>query len=117
MRPLQITVRKRHKAENLRFPTKEAPVDRSLQLVLAAASTFGLAPPASAQSPAGTTPGAQTKPVDPMSEIVCQKQEVVGSRLATRRVCMTRYQWREQRTMDRQDTEKAQLPSAKSTPG
>ena len=64
-----------------------------------------------------SAPQEQAKVPDPMGEIVCQKQEVVGSRLATRRVCMTRLQWREQRTSDRQDTERAQIHPDKQKPG
>ena len=82
---------------------------------LVLASTLVIATPVVAQTP--PQPAAQAKPVDPMSEVVCQKQEVVGSRLATRRVCMTRQQWLEQRSSDRQDTEKAQVPAAHNGPG
>jgi hypothetical protein len=63
-------------------------------------------------------PANQPKTPDP-GEIVCQKQEVLGSRLATRKVCMTRSQWAESKRLDRQDTEKAQaspclvMPSGK----
>lgn len=55
-------------------------------------------PPASAQP---------KKHVD-MNEIVCQKQEVVGSRLQTRRVCMTRGEWAEQQRIDRMDLDRVQ---------
>jgi hypothetical protein len=41
-------------------------------------------------------------------EIVCEKQEATGSRIATRRVCMTRSQWAEQRSADRMEIEKVQ---------
>jgi predicted secreted protein len=88
-----------------------------LKLSLAFASAFGIAVPVSAQGSTPAAPVQAAKPADPMSEIVCQKQEIVGSRLATRRVCMTRHQWQEQRSIDRQDTEKAQTPSAQNTPG
>ena len=81
---------------------------------LAVVSTLVIATAAVAQA---TQPAAQAKPADPMSEVVCQKQSIVGSRLATRRVCMTRQQWLEQRSTDRQDVEKAQVPSAKNSPG
>jgi hypothetical protein len=42
------------------------------------------------------------------NEIICERQEVTGSRLAKRRVCMTRAQWAESRLQDRQATEKVQ---------
>ena len=85
-------------------------------LRLAFASTLTIAVPFSAQG-SPSPDQARAKTTDPMSEIICQKQEVVGSRLATRRVCMTRLQWQEQRTTDRQDTEKAQIHPDKNGPG
>lgn len=47
------------------------------------------------------------KPADP-NDVICEKQTVVGSRLATKRICLTRAQWIEQRRVDRQDLDKAQ---------
>jgi hypothetical protein len=47
------------------------------------------------------------KPLDP-NEKVCEKITVVGSRLATRKVCATRAEWAEKRRQDREETEKAQ---------
>jgi hypothetical protein len=58
-----------------------------------------------AQSSGATQGQAQTDP----NEVVCQRESVVGSRLATRRVCMTRQQWADRRSQDRQDTERSQL--------
>lgn len=93
-------------------------MNNSVKFALVIVSALGTAVPAFAQGAApAASSQAQAKPADPMSEVVCQKQEVVGSRLATRRVCMTRQQWLEQRSSDRQDTEKAQIPSAKNGPG
>jgi hypothetical protein len=90
----------------------------NLTRALAIASALAAAAGAIAQSGApAATPQAQAKPADPMSEVLCQKQEVVGSRLATRRVCMTRLQWQEQKTQDRQDTEKAQIHPDRNSPG
>ena len=62
-----------------------------------------LASPAIADPPAP----ARHKPLDP-NQLVCEKQEVAGSRLATRRVCMTRAQWADLRLQDRQEIEKIQ---------
>lgn len=50
------------------------------------------------------------------NEVVCEKQEEIGSRIATKRVCMTRSQWAEQRRLDRQDVEKAQIDRPMSSP-
>jgi hypothetical protein len=51
-------------------------------------------------------PGAVKGP-DP-TEIVCEKVEVIGSRLASKRVCMTRVQWAEQKRLNREEIDKAQ---------
>jgi len=45
---------------------------------------------------------------DPSQQVICEKQEVLGSRLATRRVCKTRAQWADDRLQDRQEVEKVQ---------
>lgn len=72
----------------------------------ALASLIGLALtlPAAAQDAA---PSHGKKARDP-NEVICEKQEVLGSRLATRKICMTRSQWDEQRHSDRELLEKSQ---------
>ncbi|HET6536361.1 MAG TPA: hypothetical protein VFG41_09275 [Sphingomicrobium sp.] len=73
-----------------------------------------LAVPAYAQKPTEPAPitvvGEQPskKTPDP-NEVVCEKQQEIGSRIATKRVCLTRSQWDEQRRLDRQDIDKAQV--------
>jgi hypothetical protein len=47
------------------------------------------------------------KALDP-NEKVCETITIVGSRLATRRVCATRAEWADHRRQDREETEKAQ---------
>lgn len=42
------------------------------------------------------------------SEVICERQSVIGSRLAHRKVCLTRSQWDDARRQDRQETEKVQ---------
>ena len=57
-----------------------------------------------------SAPAEQPKakaPLDP-NEKVCETISVVGSRLATKKVCATRAEWAEQRKQDREETEKAQ---------
>lgn len=74
---------------------------------LAAALTGLLVAPALAQqtaSPAAPTPKAK----DP-NEVICEKQEVLGSRLAVRRVCMTRAEWAEHKRLQRQTIDKTQV--------
>ena len=62
---------------------------------------------ATAETPAQAGDQAK-KALDP-SQVVCETQKVIGSRLAVKRICMTRAQWAERRLVDRQDVEKAQM--------
>ena len=72
------------------------------------------AAPVAAQTAAPTTaPAAKGSTLDP-NKVICEKQEVVGSRLATRRVCMTRSQWADLRNQDRQQLDKVQTRRAMS---
>jgi hypothetical protein len=64
-------------------------------------ASFGLA--ATAQA----APRSDDKK-DP-NKMICEKQEVLGSRLAVKRVCMTRAEWAEQRRIDRQNVERQQV--------
>ncbi len=57
---------------------------------------------------ADTPPPARQKTSDP-NEVICEKQEVIGSRLATRRVCRTRAQWADLKLQDRQEIERVQV--------
>jgi hypothetical protein len=61
---------------------------------------------ADTQPPASRPPSH--KAADP-NQIICEKQEVVGSRLATRRVCRTRAEWADLRLQDRQEIERVQV--------
>ena len=67
-----------------------------------------IAVPALAQ----TRAAQQAKPAknDP-DRIICEKIEQIGSRLATKRICMTAAQWAEKRRMDREDLENVQQRS------
>ncbi|MDH7974317.1 hypothetical protein QH494_19180 [Sphingomonas sp. AR_OL41] len=64
-----------------------------LSFAIAAAPTFASDRPAKARDP---------------NQIVCENQEVLGSRLATRRVCMTRAQWAEHERDDRATVNRSQ---------
>ena len=66
---------------------------------------------AMAQAQGAAPPAAQPqKPTGAESnEIICQKQEVLGSRLATKRVCKTRAEWADAKLQDRQAVEKVQV--------
>jgi invasion protein IalB len=70
--------------------------------------------PAMAQQVAApVTTGKAAK--DP-NELVCEKQEVLGSRLAKRKICMTRMQWAEQRRSDQEQLRGTSTVSACSRP-
>jgi len=43
------------------------------------------------------------------NRVICEKQPVVGSRLATKKVCMTAAEWQAKRLEDRQAIEKGQV--------
>lgn len=42
------------------------------------------------------------------NRIICEKQEVVGSRLATKRICMTAAEWQAKRLEERQSLDRSQ---------
>ena len=69
-----------------------------------ALSCFALALPAAAAD-TDKRPGAKKN--DP-NQIVCERQEILGSRLSTRKVCHTRQEWAEQRRSDRDAVTRAQ---------
>lgn len=67
-------------------------------------------------APAAAQEGAKAKKRDP-NEIVCKKEEVLGSRLQTRKVCMSRAEWAEQRALDRQNVERSQTNTCQRQAG
>ena len=79
-------------------------------MLVTAALAFSASNTAWAQTSGHPTAAAapQGKKARDPNEIVCQKIEVLGSRLATKRVCQTRAEWAEQQRQDRMDTERAQ---------
>ena len=73
---------------------------RLLILAAALAAASGLAqPPAS--------PPATPNNHDP-NEMICQRVQMLGSRLNAGRMCMTRQQWDDRRRADREGAERAQ---------
>lgn len=88
---------------------------RKLAVSLAAALLTGaggagpaVAQTASAPAPAPVSQQAPVATLDP-NEVICERQPEIGSRLAHRRVCMTRSQWQDTRRQDREAVEKAQM--------
>ena len=76
-------------------------------LLLTAALGWSAASSAAAQSTDQSSSSAKRPAADP-SQIVCEDITSVGSRLATKRQCMTRGQWAEQRRADREATQELQ---------
>lgn len=70
----------------------------SQQPVTDATQTAPAAPALASNPPPGTV--APDKP-----KVICEKEEVTGSRLQSRRVCLTSDQWREVRRQERLDVE------------
>lgn len=79
-------------------------------LITTAAVGLGFSAAAAAQSvqaPASQQQAA--KPARDPNEIVCERQQELGSRIASQRVCKTRAEWAEDRRAQRQDVDKAQI--------
>lgn len=83
-----------------------------IRIVVGAAAALSFIAAASgsafAQSKQPPQQPAASKTPDP-NEVVCEKEQDSSSRIATKRVCMTRAQWAEQRRLNRQDIEKIQV--------
>ena len=52
--------------------------------------------------------GKGKKKADP-NEVVCRKEEVLGSRLQSQRICMTRSEWAEANRQQRSEVERRQV--------
>jgi len=51
--------------------------------------------------------GARSGSKDP-NEVVCERTEIIGSRLGSKKVCKTRAEWAEQRRIERIEIDRAQ---------
>ena len=81
-----------------------------------AAAAVALQPALAQQTePSQNSAAAAAKPADP-NEVICEKQGETGSRLATKRVCMTRGQWADLKSQDRQETERVQVQRGAMAP-
>lgn len=82
-------------------------------MITTVAAVLGMSAPALAQSAQPAQPqqaqeqGAKTAR-DP-NEIICERQQELGSRIASARVCKTRAEWAEERRTQRMDVDKAQI--------
>lgn len=75
---------------------------------LSAALLLGAAAPSFAQTQPAAAPTTE-KQADDLNKLVCEKQESTGSRLAKKRICLTKAQWAERRLQDRQELERVQM--------
>jgi hypothetical protein len=65
----------------------------------------------------GQSPSPKPKGGPDPNEIVCEKEQVLGSRLQTRRVCMTRAERADRRKEDREYLEREQTERGMIQPG
>ena len=87
-----------------------------LKYVVLAAAAGALAVPAAAQAPTdqSAAPAAQ-KARDP-NRVICERQEVIGSRLGGGRICKTAQQWEQSRQQSRSDVDEMQRFTANPKP-
>jgi len=84
-----------------------------VRLMLVGVLTLGVTLPVMAQQdPAPAKP----KKGDP-DEVVCERQEILGSRLGSKKICMTRAQWEDQKRSDRDLVSGSQLKRCNGTIG
>jgi hypothetical protein len=78
---------------------------------------IAIAAPVGAQTSAPAQPGAPAASKDDPNRIVCEKEEVIGSRLAAKKICLTAAQWQEQKARHREQLEKFQQQNTSTGPG
>jgi hypothetical protein len=79
-------------------------------LITTAAAVLGMSAPAFGQNAQPAQPQQQgAKPARDPNEIVCERQQELGSRIASARVCKTRAEWADERRAQRMDVDKAQM--------
>ena len=74
------------------------------QFLLAAMITAAV--PAAAQ--VATSKPAKDPAKDDLNRVICEREEVTGTRLGAHRVCLTVLQWQEKRREHRESTERVQ---------
>ena len=90
----------------------------TLRTIVLVTAAFGATSSFAAQTSQSSTSSSGTvvvKSLDP-NEVVCERQEVLGSRLQSKRICMTRSEWAEQKSQDRQNIERVQMQRGSSAP-
>ena len=81
---------------------------RLITAPLALSITLGLASPVFAQAAQQPQQTATAKPAKDPNEVICEKQQEPGSRIASQRVCKTRAEWAEEKRANRQDIDRMQ---------
>lgn len=78
---------------------------------VAAVLLAGLMSPAFAQTATTTPaqPAAAAQSAKDPNEMVCVREQVLGSRLGSKKICRTRAEWADQRLQDRQELERVQM--------
>jgi len=95
---------------------RQSSTGRRVTLLATMTTSLALAAsPVLAQAQTNNKP-APSSTKDP-NRIICQRIEETGSRVASKRVCMTAQQWEEQRRSDREYVEDAQQRSIEPTSG
>ncbi|HEX8640234.1 MAG TPA: hypothetical protein VF704_03655 [Allosphingosinicella sp.] len=79
-----------------------------LKLALIGASLVATAAAAQNDGGEGRGPTTRVGPSQDPNEVVCVRQQAIGSRLATRRVCRTRAEWEQHQLEFKQEIERAQ---------
>ncbi len=86
-----------------------------MKFLFPVAAAMALAAPTMAQTapqPAAAEPAAEATN-DP-NRMICKKEKVSGTRLSTKKVCMTAAQWAQRQRDERQATDRAQANRPKS---
>lgn len=78
-------------------------------IVAGSAALFASAASAQSQPQQQSQPAAAAQTAAANSDpVICEKEEVIGTRLSSHRLCMKRSQWQDQRLQARQGTERVQ---------
>jgi hypothetical protein len=88
-----------------------------VKFAFVASALLVAAVPAAAQDPAPTAVPQSNGEKTDVNKVVCQKEESIGCRVATKKVCLSVKQWQERARADREETERIQQQSAVRTSG
>ena len=83
---------------------------------LACLALMAGAAPVAAQTTSSASRSPNSTQKDP-NRIICERIQDTGSRIGSKRICMTALQWEEQRRRDRESVEENQRRSIEPTSG